>query len=145
MQIIRDGYQNFSAQTKDVQLMIDDGPENNNKEMDSYTSSDGINIQKLIGMKDIPQSNSLIEAQNKLLKYQYLFKHQYENINQLRNLLNWVIEDYNNIRPHHALKGLTPSEAYTGKTTDEKELRLKMKQAKQNRITQNTKISCGIC
>jgi len=70
MQTIKDGYENYLSSNKNIQLIIDGGPENNNIEMDDYLSCDGINIQKLIGLKDIPQSNSLIEAQNRLLKYQ---------------------------------------------------------------------------
>jgi len=110
------------------------------KKWTEYISSDHINIQKLIGMKDIPRL-----AQNKLLKYQYLFKNQYENIKQLRKLLEWVVDNNNNIRPNHVIKGLIPHEAYTRKMSDEQTLRFKMKQAKQMSITENTRTLCGIC
>ena len=114
-------------------------------ERENYISEPGVSIKKLIALRDIPFSNSLIEAQNKLLKYQYLFKNQVADINALRKTLEWVVKDYNDIRPHNALNGLTPLEAYTGKHPDVHSFRLKMKRAQQNRIMENTKSSCGIC
>lgn len=72
VQTIINGYQQHIHQNKDVQLIIDGGPENNNHRMDDYINLSGINIQKQVALKDIPFSNSFIEAQNKLLKYRYL-------------------------------------------------------------------------
>jgi putative transposase len=145
VQTIMDGYQQHINQNKDVQLIVDGGPENNNHKMDVYLNSSEINIQKLIALKDIPFSNSLIEAQNKILKYRYLFKYQYQDIGALRNALDWIIPDYNDQRPHNSLKGLTPYEAFTGKTFDIEEHSDKMKQSKQNRLTENKKRLCEIC
>ncbi|MBI9067278.1 MAG: transposase [Salinivirgaceae bacterium] len=145
VQTIMDGYQQHINQNRDMQLIIDGGQENNNYKMDEYVNSNEINIQKLIALKDIPFSNSLIEAQNKLLKYRYLFKCQYQDIGELRNVLNWIVPDYNNRRPHNSLKGLTPYEAFTGKTFDIGEQVQRMKQSRKNRITQNKKRLCEIC
>ncbi len=142
---IKDGYQKHIFNLNDLQLIIDGGPENNNALMDDYINSPGISLRKLIAQKDIPFSNSLIEAQNKLLKYRYLFKCQYKDIGELRKALDWIIPDYNNQRPHNSLKGLTPYEAFTGKTFDHSDLQSKIKNAKQNRIIENKKDSCGIC
>ena len=122
-----------------MQFIIDGGPENNNHRMDDYINSSGINIQKLVALKDIPFSNSLIEAQNKLLKYRHLFKCQYQDIGALRNALNWIVPDYNDQRPHNSLKGLTPYEAYTGKTFDIEEHGDKMKQSRKNRLQKTRK------
>lgn len=140
-----DGYQQHNNQNKDVHLIVDGGPENNNHKMDVYLNSSEINIQKLIALKDIPFSNSLIEAQNKILKYRYLFKCQYQDIGALSNALHWIIPDYNDQKPHNFLKGLTPYEAFTRKTFDIEEYSDKMKQFKQNRLTENKKRLCAIC
>ncbi len=62
VQTIKEGYQKHIIPGNDVQLIIDGEPENNNSEMDGYISSDRINIQNLVTLKDIPFSNSLIES-----------------------------------------------------------------------------------
>ena len=144
-QTVKDGYREHIIQNKNVQLIIDGGPENNNGQMDAYINSSEANIQKLVGLRDIPCSNSLIEAQNKLLKYRYLFKCQYQDIGALRRALDWIIPDYNNLRPHNSLKGLTPYESFTGKTFDTSEHRSKMERSRRNRLTKNKKRLCTIC
>ncbi len=100
---------------------------------------------KLIAQNDIPFSNSLIKAQNKLLKYRYLFKCQYKDIGELRKALDWIIPDYNNQRPHNSLNGLTPYEAFTGKTLEHLNFKNSIYLAKQNRLIENKKELCGIC
>ncbi len=145
VETIKNGYQEHIFKQQDLTLIIDGGPENNNSLMDNYINSPGISLRKLIAQKDIPFSNSLIEAQNKLLKYRYLFKCQYKDIGELRKALDWIIPDYNNQRPHHSLNGLTPYEVFTGKTIDHLNLQSNTKLAKQNRIIENTKERCVIC
>ena len=97
-----------------VKLIVDGGVENNNNAVEEYINSEEVTVQKLIAGKDIKFSNSIVEAQNKIIKYRYLFKHDFKDINELRNLLDWIITDYQFKRPHHSLKGLTPYEALTG-------------------------------
>jgi len=62
--------------------------------VNDYISSQEVNVQKLIAGKDIKFSNSMVEAQNKIIKYFYLFKHDFNNIHELRNLLDRIIPDY---------------------------------------------------
>jgi putative transposase len=145
VETIKEAYQQNTEDNKNVDLIIDGGPENNNGEMDKYLCSETINISKLIAMKDIPYSNSLIEAQNKLIKYWYLFKCHYNDIDELRKVLDWIIYDYNNKRPHNSLRGLTPNEAYNGRTFDITAIKLKTEQAKQKRLIENRKNQCEIC
>ena len=64
-------------------------PENNNSKINELTNNNTIRLNKLIALKNIPFSNSLIEAQNKLLKYRYLFRQEYSKIEELRKLLEW--------------------------------------------------------
>jgi len=73
-----------------------------------------VSVQKLIAGKDIRFSNSMVEAQNKIIKYYYLFKHDFKDIHELRKLLDWIIPDYQYERPHHSQKGRTPYEALIG-------------------------------
>jgi hypothetical protein len=87
----------------------------------------------------------MVEAQNKILKYRYLFKHEFNDIHQLRKLLDWIIEDYQYERPHHSLRGLTPYEAINGYQVPKDKWTQDLQNAKQLRIRENTEESCGIC
>jgi putative transposase len=87
----------------------------------------------------------MVEAQNKILKYRYLFRREYLNIKSLSNDLQWIIDDYNNKRPHIALEGLTPSEAYTGEKISKKALAVQFDVARKSRYQENTANPCEIC
>ena len=113
--------------------------------MDDYISSEEVSVQKLIAGKDIKFSNSIVEAQNKILKYQYLFKHDFKNIHELRKLLDWIIIDYQYERPHHSLKGLTPFEALYEKGLPKDQWHQQIQDAKRIRLQQNVKKRCEIC
>jgi len=56
----------------------------------------------------------MVEAVNKLLKYRYLFPGNIQDGDQLKTVLEKSIHDFNEVRPHGKLSGLTPSEAYNG-------------------------------
>lgn len=143
---IRRAYQEYLIDGDgDTLLLVDGGSENNNQCVDSYINSKKRSIRKLIAGKDIRFSNSMVEAQNKLIKYHYLFKHTFQDINELKKLLSWIIQDYNYRRPHHSLGGLTPFEALKGKNPPVEAWKKQMQDARQARINENTESSCGIC
>ena len=123
----------------------DGGVENNNLLVDQYLNSKRRHIRKLIAGKDIRFSNSMVEAQNRLIKYQYLFKHPFRDMKELKILLDWIIKDYNHIRPHHSIGGLIPFEALQGSNLPHEELKIQTIDARQARIRENTSKSCGIC
>lgn len=55
----------------------------------------------------------MAESVNKIIKYNYLFQKHILDQSHLVNIMRKeVITDYNNKRPHGALFGLTPLEAY---------------------------------
>ncbi len=143
---IRHSYKEYITDpVYDIRLLVDGGIENNNHLVDQYLRSENIFLRKLIAGKDIRFSNSMVEAQNRLIKYYYLFKHPFKDIHHLRSLLDWIIKDYNHTRPHHSLGGLTPYEALIG-TIPPKELwKMQKKKAIQDRIIENTAKPCGIC
>jgi hypothetical protein len=62
----------YDLSKSSVQLVVDDGPENNGC-VNEFLSIPGIQLKKLIAQLDIRQSNSMIEAANKRIKYDYLF------------------------------------------------------------------------
>jgi len=143
---IRNAYrEHINDSENDTILLVDGGTENNNHLVDNYINSGSISLQKLIAGKDIRFSNSMVEAQNKLIKYYYLFKHPFQNIDQLISLLDWIIKDYNHSRPHHSLRGLTPFEALTCTHPHQEDRKKILEKARLTRIRENTAKSCGIC
>ncbi len=142
---IREAYNNYILNSQEVSLIVDGEPENNNAEINELTNNNTIRLNKLIALKDIPFSNSLIEAQNKLLKYRYLFRQEFNTIEELRKLLECNVNDYNNIRPHISLNGLTPKEAYSGIVGREFEWKKQVLVARQNRLVVNRREICQLC
>jgi putative transposase len=133
-----------SSKRKLTELIVDGGSENNNKVVKSYIKD--YPISKVVALKDILKSNSMIESVNKIIKYDYLYPKQIQDINQLTNYFrNFVIPDYNEIRPHGSLHGLTPLEAYAGKQVNFKKIREKMIEAYHQRINYNQTHQCLGC
>jgi putative transposase len=146
MESIQEAFEQYiKIPGEDVRLIVDGGVENNNRAVEDYISSDEVSVQKLIAGKDIKFSNSIVEAQNKIIKYRYLFKHDFKDIHELRKLLDWIIEDYQYKRPHHSLKGLTPYEALSGTPLPKDQWTQQIREAKRIRLQQNVKNPCEIC
>jgi putative transposase len=113
--------------------------------VENYINSEEVTVQKLIAGKDIKFSNSIVEAQNKIIKYRYLFKHNFKDLHELRKLLDWIINDYQYKRPHHSLKGLTPYEARIGTQLPKDQWTRQIQEAKRMRLQLNVKEPCEIC
>jgi putative transposase len=125
-------------------IIVDGGTENNNKQVESFIEK--YPVEKLIALKDIMKSNSLVESLNKLIKYDYLFPKQIQNQTQLTNYMeSFVIPDYNNKRPHGSLNGLTPVEAYRQKKVNFAKIRADMVAAYKRRICHNQTHQCFGC
>lgn len=97
---------------KSIDLIVDGGSENNNKNVHKYIEQAPVTIHKKIAMKDIDQSNSIVEASNKILKHRYLFLNPSENGDELYKNITNAVEDFCHFRPHYALNTRTPSEAH---------------------------------
>lgn len=123
----------------DSTLVTDGGPENHGEV--SRFISDKRNIKHVIAQKDIIQSNSMVEAVNKHIKYYYLFKKNLKDLNDTRNYLSISIEDYNN-KPHGRLYGLTPNETLKGYVPNKDRYKNDIQNARKNRILLNQSIEC---
>lgn len=146
MDSIRQAYDQYIKGTDlDVKLIADGGVENNNGEVDALLNSEGVSIKKLIAGKDIKFSNSLVEAQNKIFKYHYLFKQSFNDLDDLNRLMEWNVNDYQIKRPHHSLKGLIPIEALNGISVPKEQWIQQIEEARQVRLQENTSKSCVIC
>jgi putative transposase len=145
--LIQKAYERASVVSKklNVKLICDGGPENNNIHVHNFINQSQINIQKLVALKDIDFSNSMVEAVNKTLKYHYLFPDHPENRDQLIKSLNYFVHDFNTIRPNGQLQGLTPDEAYQGMKMPDNFRTNILKQARIDRLAYNRENHCKLC
>ncbi|WP_281323311.1 DDE-type integrase/transposase/recombinase [Flavobacterium aestivum] len=98
-----------------LNFVTDGGIENVNNTVRNFVLSSGHKIIHTIAQKDIPESNSMIEAFNKVIKNQFLRPRNLENGMQLEKALKEDILIYCTIRPQRSLLGNTPFETHTGK------------------------------
>jgi len=96
--------------TRKTQLIVDGGKENNNHAVDTFIQRKDTPLNKVVALKDILKSNSMVEHINRQLKYEYLFIQPIYDLNQLYRIMQKAVLDFNCIRPHGALNGLTPFE-----------------------------------
>lgn len=122
------------------QLITDDGSENAGVVKEWVTAAFP-SVQHLIAQRDIEFSNSMIEAANKQLKYQFLYHHHISDHEALVKYLQQAIEDFNH-RPRDVIDGLTSIESLQGKMVDKAAQHQQMALAKKNRIAENRKTKC---
>ena len=120
-------------------LLTDGGPENRGNV--SRYLSENTQINQVIAQRDIIQSNSMVEAVNKHIKYCYLFKKNLKDLNEVLNYLPGSILDYND-KPHGKLYGLTPNEVLDGAMPKKDGFRYEIKAARENRTRQNQMVVC---
>jgi putative transposase len=129
-----------------VNLIVDGGSENFNGTVDEFLERlDDIEIRRINALKDVAYSNSMAEALNRIIKCSYLNQMNNENTAALEENMKLTEDNYALIRPHAALKGLTPLEAYSGKRPDEISYTPQLKEARKKRIEMNKKYNCGSC
>ena len=74
----------YNLMGKEGILVTDDGSENKG-DLQEWISKPGILWKKLIAQIDIVQSNSIVEAANKILKYRFLYHRCFDTFEQLQN------------------------------------------------------------
>lgn len=83
-----------------------------------YTGNDFIavlkanNIQISMDGKGRWMDNVFIERLWRSVKYEEVYLHEYQSLNELRQALSKYFQFYNDDRPHQSLSSLTPSEVY---------------------------------
>jgi putative transposase len=145
LQTLKEAWNNANdtfSSVRDVTLVTDGGSENNNAIVNKFIELHKENLQKKTALKDIPYSNSSIEAINKTLKYRYLYLRPC-TAEGLQTKLQTTINDYNHIRPHGSLKGQTPDEAYLSETTPD--IKAQMTKARTERMEKNRNFNCKTC
>ena len=95
-------------------LLMDNGPEFTGKRLDEWAYTNGIPLQFIEPGK--PMQNGYVESFNGTLRNECLNENWFANLSEARQIIeNWR-KSYNGIRPHSALKYMTPKE-YTDSLT----------------------------
>jgi putative transposase len=128
-----------------ITFVTDGGVENVNTTVQEFLTSINQDIKHLIAQKDIPFSNSKIEAFNKIIKHQFLLPRNLENLEQLNNALAEDVRTYNMIRPQFSLEGNTPAETFAGKIIDLKSYKAHFEEQKRGTVLLNQQNKCKNC
>ena len=142
--LLQEAYLKYKNQDP-ITLVTDGGVENVNNTVQEFLNTTNQDIKHLIAQKDIPFSNSRIEAFNKIIKHQFLLPRNLENRNQLINALAEDVPTYNTIRPQLSLQGNTPEETFSGKPLDINLYKTHFDSQKSLRINQNQQNRCKGC
>ena len=140
--LLQEAYLKYKI-NKPIQFVTDGGIENANHIVKDFLEN--TNITHLIAQKDIPFSNSQMEAINKILKHQFLLPKHLQNYEQLLKVLITCIETYNTIRPQQRLLGNTPEETFNGKTVLATNYNSNFNTQKARRIEFHQNNICKIC
>jgi putative transposase len=128
-----------------ITFVTDGGVENVNTTVHDFLETTNQDIKHLIAQKDIPFSNSKIEAFNKIIKHQFLLPQNLTNRKQLETALVANVLTYNTIRPQLSLQGNTPQETFLGKIISLKSYKTHFQEHKILRISENQQNSCKGC
>jgi transposase InsO family protein len=126
--------------------VADAGVENLNGGVDELIESGW--LRRVVALKDVTFSNSMIEAWWRILKHQWLYLNTLDTLAAVARLVAFYgVEHNSNINiPHSAFRGETPDEMYTGRGADVvEELSLARRQARLDRAAANRAQSCSIC
>lgn len=128
-----------------ITFVTDGGVENVNTTVRDFLDTTNKDIKHLIAQKDIPFSNSKIEAFNKIIKHQFLLPQNLTNWKQLETALVADVLIYNMIRPQLYLQGNTPQEIFLGKLISLKSYKTHFPEHKIMRISENQQNRCKGC
>jgi putative transposase len=90
------------------EIVMDNGPEMTSRALDQWAYERGVRLRFIAPGK--PVQNCFIESFNGRLRDECLNQHWFRNLADARQIVaEWRV-DYNRVRPHSALGGLSPEE-----------------------------------
>lgn len=148
LETIQEALQNAfqGSEFQNLQLVTDGGPENDNQTLKAFMTQNQATIHHTIALRDIVQSNSMVEAFYRVTKYSWLYLKTIADGIQLKiEMENWMHE-YHLTKPHYSLGIYTPYEILSGNNKQESfSERMKLAAQKRREINRNAhcKIRCN--
>lgn len=125
-------------------LMVDDGTENLNAQVDALVER-GI-LNRVLAQSEVRFSNSIIEAWWRQLKHNWLFLNDLTTLSKLQDLVAFYVVEHNTRIPHAAFNGQTPDEMYFGTgATFPDDLAHRRARAREARMEVNRARRCVTC
>lgn len=127
-----------------LKYVTDGGPENNNRTIRNFLDTYHASVDHTIALKDIIQSNSMIESVFRTMKSNYLYLKKTKTRKKLLKVMQDFVFEYNELKPHFSMIYYTPSEIYSGMTNTVKTAHL-YGDAFKKRYIENKTCPCTVC
>jgi len=125
-------------------VLTDAGVENVNAQVDDLITT-GV-LRRVLAFTELKFSNSMIEAWWRSLKHQWLFLHSLDSVTTVRRLVEFYVQQHNQVLPHSAFRGQTPDEMYFGsEDAVPADLTARAAAARRARVEANRSAACGTC
>jgi len=104
--VVRVLEQLLSWRGKPTQIRMDNGPELISQRLEGWAQEHHIGLLHIQPGK--PAQNAYVERFNRTFREEVLDAYLFGDLEEVRNITERWLEDYNTIRPHEALQGLPP-------------------------------------
>jgi len=142
--VLRDAVQGAVTRDESPTLVADAGVENVNAGVDELIDT-GM-LSRVLALRDVTFSNSMVEAWWRTLKHQWLYLNTLDSVATVRRLVAFYVAAHNIEIPHSAFRGHTPDEMYYGRGSGVPEqLKAAKAQARTMRLDANRLASCRVC